>query len=865
MIRMWGVVVLLAVTGLACDCGKKPAAPTLLKEGEPCENDDRCETGLCDGANGENTTCVRRCGDVCKTDEVCVQLTPNRFACQPDKRKLCAPCTTDSECPYPSDHCILVNNENVCGRDCAFDQNCPSGYRCVNAVGVDGQSKIQQCVPIVASCACLARGDFMQQCDVSNTLGTCFGVKECDLVLNEVVCSAQEPVAESCNGVDDDCDGTIDEGQMNDTCGVGECQRSMSSCVDGGTVVCTPGDPVAELCNGKDDDCDGTNDNGFDLTADTMNCGACGNVCSLPHATSTCTTSACRVVTCDTGWSNCNMMDPDGCESDVTMDPNNCGACNNTCTRPNSTASCVNSTCEFACAPGFIDLNNDASDGCEYACTVTSLTDLPDLAFTDANCDGIDGELSNGIFVSPSGVDSAAGTRAAPKQTIAAALTAATSENKRDIYIAHGTYTGPLNLTGIFSALNVAGGYHPTTWQRAQNLAAEINGGNPALNIDSSNNMLVQLLKFQSDNGNAGNPSSYGAKVSESMGIKLEGVELRSGNGLAGSDGTSRAAAANGNPGLQGLRGCYNDPRWDPFNNTLEWAACNSDQFHDFCSGGRVGAAGGTSTCSAPGGAGGASSRYNTPTTQPGQPGAAGQPMGGAAGSGVTAGAMPTPGGPNFGSAGTNGGGGADGAAASAGSFNASGFVLGAAAAGTAGTAGRGGGGGGGGAGGLGYVIPGYNGLQCYSYGSAGGGGGAGGCGGLGGAPGISGGASVALFLVNAQVTGQSVTLRPGNGGRGGNGGSGGSGGTGGAGGASDYHSRQAAATRGGGGGRGGDGGGGGHGGGGAGGPVYGVVKSASSTWTPNGGSVMLGTPGAGGTSPGNAGPTGASAIQLTY
>ncbi|MGV3620997.1 MAG: hypothetical protein ACO1OB_09270, partial [Archangium sp.] len=637
MIRMWGLVVVLAVVASACACERKPAAPALLNEGESCDNDDRCVTGLCDGPNGENPVCVRRCSDICNSNEVCVQLTPNRFSCQPDKRQLCAPCTTDSACPYPSDKCISVNNESVCGRDCAFDQNCPTGYRCVNAVGVDGNSKIQQCVPIVASCACLARGDFMQQCEVSNTLGTCFGVKECDLVQNAVVCSASEPVAEMCNGLDDDCDGQVDEGQMNETCGVGECVRSVSSCVDGGTAMCTPGDPVTELCNGKDDDCDGTNDNGFDLTADRMNCGTCGNVCNLPHASSDCTGSACRVVTCDTGWSNCNMMDPDGCESDVTMDPMNCGACNATCTRPNSTASCVNSMCQFACAPGYIDLNNDPADGCEYACTATSLIDIPDLAFTDANCDGIDGELSNGIFVSPSGADSAPGTRAAPKQTLAAALSAATSEGKRDIYVAHGSYTGPLTLTGIFSALNVAGGYHPTTWQRANTLAADVVGGNPALVIDSSNNMLVQLLKFQGSDGTAGSPSTYGAKVVESSGVKLEGLELRSGNALAGIDGQSQPAAANGNPGNNGNEGCYSDPRTNPSDYIF---ACNFGLIHDSCLGGNNGAAGGASSCGAPGGNGGAASRYNTPTTPNGSPGSTAS-SGGAGGQGVTPGTTP--------------------------------------------------------------------------------------------------------------------------------------------------------------------------------------------------------------------------------
>ncbi len=38
---------------------------------------------------------------------------------------------------------------------------------------------------------------------------------------------------------------------------------------------------TTEVCNMADDDCDGIPDNGFDLTADPLNCGACGSVCGM--------------------------------------------------------------------------------------------------------------------------------------------------------------------------------------------------------------------------------------------------------------------------------------------------------------------------------------------------------------------------------------------------------------------------------------------------------------------------------------------------------------------------------------------------------------------------------------------------------
>src|SRR5262245_13042133 len=56
------------------------------------------------------------------------------------------------------------------------------------------------------------------------------------------------------------------------TGGSGATGGTGGSPLDGGTDAC-PG--VTEECNGRDDDCDGVIDNGFDLTSDRDNCGAC--------------------------------------------------------------------------------------------------------------------------------------------------------------------------------------------------------------------------------------------------------------------------------------------------------------------------------------------------------------------------------------------------------------------------------------------------------------------------------------------------------------------------------------------------------------------------------------------------------------
>jgi hypothetical protein len=78
-----------------------------------------------------------------------------------------------------------------------------------------------------------------------------------------IVCTPnQAPGAELCNMLDDDCDGVVDEGFPDVTCGVGACQRTVSSCSLGTPQTCTPGQPSAEICDGIDNDCDGVVDNG---------------------------------------------------------------------------------------------------------------------------------------------------------------------------------------------------------------------------------------------------------------------------------------------------------------------------------------------------------------------------------------------------------------------------------------------------------------------------------------------------------------------------------------------------------------------------------------------------------------------------
>ena len=79
-------------------------------------------------------------------------------------------------------------------------------------------------------------------------------------------CNAKQPSPETCNNVDDDCDGLVDESLGATTCGVGACARTVSNCAGGATQTCTPGAPGVETCNGLDDNCNGLVDEGLGST-----------------------------------------------------------------------------------------------------------------------------------------------------------------------------------------------------------------------------------------------------------------------------------------------------------------------------------------------------------------------------------------------------------------------------------------------------------------------------------------------------------------------------------------------------------------------------------------------------------------------
>jgi hypothetical protein len=131
---------------------------------------------------------------------------------------------------------------------------------------------------------------------------------------------------ETCNGVDDDCDGLSDEDfqflglAVGSACGEGSCAGGLVECAPNGVNAQCSTSVVAgipELCNGIDDDCDGFTDEPSDLNVEDAGCPQQGVCAKQGVIEPTCTSSGWMCVAGDSGdWQEGDEIACDGLDND---------------------------------------------------------------------------------------------------------------------------------------------------------------------------------------------------------------------------------------------------------------------------------------------------------------------------------------------------------------------------------------------------------------------------------------------------------------------------------------------------------------------------------------------------------------------
>jgi uncharacterized repeat protein (TIGR01451 family) len=227
--------------GLRNACGACGAAPT-----EVCNRVD----DDCDGAIDEGGVCPPMC-------------IPEAESC--DNR--------DNDCDTRIDEGVTRTCGTDVGRCTVGTQTCAAGvFGACSGIAAAAET----CNGIDDDCDGVIDG---QTRSCGSDVGACVsGTETCVMGTFGSCVGSVGTTTEICNGIDDDCNGTVDNGNPGGgaSCGtdIGRCTFGTFTCT-GGTLVCTGGvGAIAELCNAIDDDCDGRTD---EEVAAGATCGACGD------------------------------------------------------------------------------------------------------------------------------------------------------------------------------------------------------------------------------------------------------------------------------------------------------------------------------------------------------------------------------------------------------------------------------------------------------------------------------------------------------------------------------------------------------------------------------------------------------------